>query len=291
MKARQGRIAEGEADVRRALLSRLKANGKYNLGTNNHGRPSCQHADRAGPLRRSRAAHPRADSRCRQTLGVPEDAQIYANSLEPALVDPESAGPLGRCGQGLRRARSATKSWEPARREGLQLNSEHIATLYNTNNLKVGLVAAERLLARQKLRFGEQHVDTALSRGLLAIGFARSGRDADALREFKLAVPILMARSRETDDEDATTAAAREQRAQIVVEAYMALLARMGSASGVDAGGRELPAGRRGARPLGAARAGRFERARRRPPIRRSPMLVRKIQDTGEADWRSTRPA
>ena len=33
MKARQGRLAEGEADVRRALLSRLKATGKYNLTT------------------------------------------------------------------------------------------------------------------------------------------------------------------------------------------------------------------------------------------------------------------
>ena len=33
MKARQGRTAEGEADVRRALLSRLKATGKYNPTT------------------------------------------------------------------------------------------------------------------------------------------------------------------------------------------------------------------------------------------------------------------
>src|SRR5262249_30278960 len=33
VKARQGRLAEGEADVRRALLSRLKATGKYNLQT------------------------------------------------------------------------------------------------------------------------------------------------------------------------------------------------------------------------------------------------------------------
>jgi tetratricopeptide (TPR) repeat protein len=34
MKARQGKFAEGEGDVRRALLSRLKANGKYSLGSN-----------------------------------------------------------------------------------------------------------------------------------------------------------------------------------------------------------------------------------------------------------------
>ena len=33
MKARQGRLAEAEADARRALLSRLKDQGKYNAAT------------------------------------------------------------------------------------------------------------------------------------------------------------------------------------------------------------------------------------------------------------------
>ena len=169
-----------------------------------------------------------------KTLGVPQDAQIYANSLSQLSSILNLLGRWDDAAQVYAELETATKSWEPARREGLQLNSEHIATLYNTNNLQAGIAAAERLLTRQKSRYGEQHVDTALSRGLLGIGFSRSGRDADALREFKLAVPILMARSRETDDEDATTAAAREQRVQIVVESYMALLARMGSASGVN---------------------------------------------------------
>src|SRR5262249_12557692 len=129
----------------------------------------------------------------------------------------------------------ATKNWEPARREVLLLSSEHIATLYNTNNLDAGIAAAERLLARQKARLGEQHVDTALIRGLLGIGLARAKREADGLREFKLAVAILMARSRETDDDDPTITAAREQRAQVVVESYVALLAVMGSAAGPEA--------------------------------------------------------
>ena len=169
-----------------------------------------------------------------KTLGVPQDAQIYANSLSQLSSILNLLGRWDDAAQVYAELETATKSWEPARREGLQLNSEHIATLYNTNNLQAGIAAAERLLTRQKSRYGERHVDTALSRGLLGIGFSRSGRDTDALREFKLAIPILMARSRETDDEDATTAAAREQRAQIVVESYIALLARMGSAAGVD---------------------------------------------------------
>jgi hypothetical protein len=36
MKSRQGRFAEGEADVRRALLNRLRTNGKYHVLTAQH---------------------------------------------------------------------------------------------------------------------------------------------------------------------------------------------------------------------------------------------------------------
>jgi CHAT domain-containing protein/tetratricopeptide (TPR) repeat protein len=233
MKARQGRIAEGEADVRRALLNRLKANGKYNLGTN---KMVAQLANLLVEQGRFAEADQltRVQIDVQKTLDVPQDSQIYANSLSQLASILNLLGRWNDAAAVYAELEAATKGWEPARREGLQLNSEHIATLYNTNNLQAGIAAAERLLARQKQRYGEQHVDTALSRGLLGIGFSKSGRDADALRELKLAVPILMARSRETDDEDATTAAAREQRAQIVVESYIALLARMGPAAGVD---------------------------------------------------------
>ena len=36
MKAREGRLAEAEADVRRGLLSRLRARGKYSVTTTTH---------------------------------------------------------------------------------------------------------------------------------------------------------------------------------------------------------------------------------------------------------------
>jgi CHAT domain-containing protein len=59
-------------------------------------------------------------------------------------------------------------------------------------------------------------------------------RDAEALGQFKQAIPILLARSRETDDDDPAVTAAREQRIQVVVESYIALLAHMGSAANLD---------------------------------------------------------
>jgi CHAT domain-containing protein len=233
MKARQGRIAEGEADVRRVLLNRLKANGKYNFATN-------QMVAQLANLLVEQGRFAEAEQLARvqidvqKTLGLPQDSQMHASSLNQLASILNLLGRWNDATTVYVELETATKDWEPARREGLQLNSERIATLYDTNNLQAGIAAAERLLTRQTQRYGEQHVDTALSRGLLGIGLSKSGRHADALREFKLAVPILMTRSRETDDEDATTAAAREQRVQIVVEFYIALLARVGRAAGVD---------------------------------------------------------
>ena len=88
---------------------------------------------------------------------------------------------------------------------------------------------AERLLERQKARYGQRDLATASARGLLAVGLARAGREADAMREFKLAVPILAAASLETDLDKTSIGAARGQRYTFVIEAYMALLAHAGT--------------------------------------------------------------
>ena len=236
MKVRQGRIAEGEADVRRALLSRLKATGKYNLYV-------VKYVGYLANLTVEQGRFAEAEQLTRrqieilQTLGVSKDSQNYATVLGQLASILNLQSKWAEAAAVYAEVDSATKLWEASRREALVLSSEHIATLYNTNNLNAGIAAAERLLARNKTRLGDQHVDTALSHGLLGIGLAKAKREDDALREFKLAVPILMAQSHETDDDDPTVSAARDQRTRVVVEAYVALLARMGSASGVDAAG------------------------------------------------------
>ena len=61
MKARQGRLAEAEADARRALLARLKDQGKYNPLTPTIRHGLSRHSGRAGPLSRGREAGARGD--------------------------------------------------------------------------------------------------------------------------------------------------------------------------------------------------------------------------------------
>src|SRR5581483_10048865 len=76
-------------------------------------------------------------------------------------------------------------------------------------------------------RVGENHFDAASARGTLAIGLMRAKRDADAIREFKAAIPIMMANANENaDDENTTVVAARSQRLQAIVESYLLLLSR-----------------------------------------------------------------
>ena len=55
----------------------------------------------------------------------------------------------------------------------------------------------------------------------------RAGKDAEAIREFKMAIPILLSASRENaDDDDTTVVAGRSERLQGLVESYIGLLAK-----------------------------------------------------------------
>ena len=90
------------------------------------------------------------------------------------------------------------------------------------------------IVKRQIARTGEKSFDTAAARGTLAVGYARAGRDADAIREFKTAMPIMMAAAHENSEEDdPTLVAARNVRLQRSVEFYIGVLARTGKSNDV----------------------------------------------------------
>src|SRR5208283_857468 len=93
--------------------------------------------------------------------------------------------------------------------------------------IEAGITAAVELVKRQTAHTGANSFDTAAARGILAVGYARVGRDADAIRAFKASIPIMMTAARESaDDDDPTVVAARSVRLQRIVEAYIGLLAR-----------------------------------------------------------------
>ena len=226
MMAKQGRFAEAEANARRALLARLKAQGKYNPTTP---RFIMGLAD----ILVEQGRYAEAEQLARVCLEINRTVGVADESLSTVQLLSQLGGILDLQRKGAEATSvfaqidKATAGWEPARRQAFELNDARISSLYSSGQIDAGVAAAEQLVKKQVGRVGENHLETASARGTLATGLMLAGRDADAIREFKAAIPILTSSVRENaDDENTTVIAARSQRLQGIVEAYFTMLAR-----------------------------------------------------------------
>ena len=223
--AKQGRLSEAEADARRALLEILDQQGKYNPVTPTFIVGLAGVLVEQGRYQEAEKLA-RAALDVQRTLGIADDAPATAGILEH----------LGNILVLQRKTREAATvyseldkaiaQWTPQQREVFELDGSRIATLYASGQVEAGIAAAQELVKRATTRTGEKSFDTAAARGLLAVGYARGGRDADAVREFKAAIPIMLTAARENADDDSTVLAARSVRLQWIVEAYIGVLAR-----------------------------------------------------------------
>jgi CHAT domain-containing protein len=223
---KQGKLAVAEADARRALLGILKAQGKYTPVTPNY------IIGLAGILV-EQGRYKEAEQLGRSALGV-------LRTIGVADEAPQSAAILSSLGNVLvlqRKMKEASEiyaqldkamaQWPAQQREVFELNGSRIAALYASGQIEAGIAAATALLKQQTARTGANSFDTAAAHGTLAIGYASARRDADAIREFKTAIPVLMAAARENaDEDDPTVVAARSARLQRIVESYIGVLAR-----------------------------------------------------------------
>jgi CHAT domain-containing protein len=232
-KARQGRLIEAEVDTRRVLLSRLKEQGKYHPRTAN---VLMRLADTLVEQGRVAEAEKlvRTSLDIQRTIGVGDDSESSARILSQLANVVGLQRRPQETAQIYAELDKAIASWEPRRRELLQLNGPRIYSLYFAGQIDAGISAAQGWLARAVSQFGEKHFNTAVARGTLAVGLAKGGRDAEAIKEFRAAIPVLITGSREGgDDDDATLTGARTLRLQRIVEGYIALLARVGSSETV----------------------------------------------------------
>jgi CHAT domain-containing protein len=233
MKARVGRLAEAEADARRALLSRLRATGKYAPQT-------ARYIAALGALLVEQGRLAEAKKLIAATidiyleLGVPEDSQTFVGVLGGLASVQALAGEWAEAGQTYAAMERATEQWEPRRRARFLINFGRIETLYKTARIEQGLAAGRRLLEFRVTHYGDQHPETAIARGHYAVGLARAKRDAEALKEFEASVPLLTSTTFNTDSEDVLNAAARTRYTQVIVENYIDLLARQKLTAGKD---------------------------------------------------------
>jgi CHAT domain-containing protein len=232
MKARQGRLAEAEVDARRALLSRLKDTGKYNPVTPRYVMGLAGILVEEGRYDEAEQLG-RVALDINKTVGVPEDSQATVQLLAQLAGILTLRQKTSEAIAIYDRIDKAIARWDPQRRQIFELNPSRILSLYASGQFDAGIAAAEQLVKRLTARVGEAHFDTASARGTLAIGLMRAGRDVEALREYKLAIPGMMAASRENADDDNTmVVAARSFRLQTVAETYFVMLARNSGLAG-----------------------------------------------------------
>jgi len=224
-KVKQGRVGEGEADVRRALLSRLSKSGKF-------------HADTAGVLAvlvyvmQEQARYVEAEQLQRQVIGIYQGLGYAADSTQLVNSQLFLAQILNQKGQYQAASKLYdqidvwTAKWEPSRRELISGGLARIVVMLSLGNDDNALEIARRTYERERERSGDKSFNTALARGFHAIALARKGRTSESLQAYGESLPILLSTSVRGDEDSGSTAAAREGRIRFVIEGYLRLLSR-----------------------------------------------------------------
>jgi CHAT domain-containing protein len=224
-KVKQGRVGEGETDVRRALLSRLSKSGKF-------------HADTAGILAilvyviQEQGRYQEAEQLQRQVIGIyqglgygNDSSQIVNSNLFLAQIL-NLRGQYDAASSLYDQIDGWTAKWEPARREAVSSGLARVAIMLAQGNSDNAVEIAQRTYERQRRLSGEKSFNAALSRGFHAAALARKGNTTEALQAFKESLPTLLSVSGSGDDDSGSTAAAREGRIRFVIESYLRLLSR-----------------------------------------------------------------
>lgn len=224
-KVQQGRLGEGEADVRRALLSRLSKSGKF-------------HADTAGILSvlvyvlQEQGRYADAEQLQRQVISIYQGLGYGVTSAQLVNAQLFLAQILNLRGQYAAATELYdqvdiwTAEWEPSRREAISSGLARISILLSQGNNDNAVEIARRTFERQRQRSGEKSFNTAQARGFHAIALALKGNYSEALQAFKESLPVLLSVSGGADVDSGSTAAAREGRVRFVIEGYLRLISR-----------------------------------------------------------------
>src|SRR5262249_48801334 len=226
---------EGEADVRRALLSRLSKVGKYHVDTANalgffvYALQEQGRYEDAEKLQREvidiyKGLGYRDDS------GQLVSAQLFLANLLSMQRRYDDAGRI------YDQADRWTSNWEPARREATLSGPSRMIVSINQGNPETALEVAKRTYERARARSGDEALNTIFARGFLAIALARNGKREEAYRYFTDAIPkIINAGTGSGDADSGSTAAAAEARLRFILESYCSLLSRNPQLSTSDA--------------------------------------------------------
>jgi CHAT domain-containing protein len=237
-KLAQGRIVEAEVDIRQALLSLLRRNGKY-FG------PTAQTTGALSQVLVEQGRYSEAEKLTRTAIEIFRDMGMADSAMQVMAGKRALANILIL----QRRWQEAATLYEEvfanpraqapeAANAGNRISNGRVLALARTGQGQRAVEISSRILQAVSARLGDRHFDTAMARGMTGVALAAAGQDAEAFTAFRAALPVIMSSSRQADTEE-TTSASRDFYVQTIVESYIVLLAKVQGtpvAAGVDAG-------------------------------------------------------
>jgi CHAT domain-containing protein len=229
-KRAQGRLAEAEVDIRGALLSRLSIVGKFHPTSANISRLLANLLWSQSRLAEAEQMA-RAAVEIYRGLGFREDMGGFALALSDLAGVVAARGRWQEAASLYGNLDDAVKDWEPARRAQFQSQPNRIFADYYSGKVDDGIALARAMVAAKKQNVGEQHIDYALARLNLGAGLVLAQSDAEAMQLYRSALPIVLARTREQEDDTSVTTGF-DRALPRVIEPYLSLLARSPDPSG-----------------------------------------------------------
>ena len=225
-KGEQGRLAEAEVDIRRALLNQLHQVGKYHQNTVGLCQMLAVVLRDLGRFAEMEQLN-RATLEILRGIGAADNAETTVAMLGGIANALRLQGKWTEAAEIFDLQRQAIPDWDVRRAKGIQQNDVgYILTMYAVGRTAEGLKAALAEVAQLRARLGTGSFDYAVAEGHLAIGLALAGRDAEALAAFRRAVPVLTAQSSEGDEDGAGVAHRWQRLTARIFEAQIALMAR-----------------------------------------------------------------
>jgi CHAT domain-containing protein len=255
-KIAQGRLAEGEADIRSALLHRLQTAGKYNAATALLCQYLAEALMRQGRLEEAEGILQVA-IKIYDEIGYRKDQPPVVQALLKLAHTLNLQHRYADAAEVYERIDESVKNWDPARVTRLWTGPgfTRIFNDYAIGNIDAGLSAARSLAAAQKERNVDRNFKYARAVSIVAMGLEQSGQDVEALREFQTAIPPILAASRAgEDDQDQLFATVDARWRRNVIESYVKLLARNQGIPRLDAAAESF-------RVVEALRVGSVQRA------------------------------
>jgi len=219
----QGRLVEAEIGFRKVLLSALKLRGRYSAYT----------ASAAAGLTRLLNAQGRnmeGEALARAAIDILEKTGATAASRTMIKAELQLAKALiaqtrWKDAFAIYGALSTALADDPSEHaHRLDRNPIYALTLLRVGRAADALTASRAGYEHRAQRMGKKHQVTALARGIYAMALFETGDRKAALTEFAGAVPILMQRSRRSDD------GAKHERTRIakwIIESYMEALSQV----------------------------------------------------------------